>query len=73
MSAAEHSILSADAYVHEIMRAAEAQAPASAVFSRRTFLKLTGVAGTQVDLIRRAIETKGHGLSCLTTVDVVDQ
>ncbi|HEY4367200.1 MAG TPA: molybdopterin cofactor-binding domain-containing protein [Steroidobacteraceae bacterium] len=46
MSAAEHSIFSSDDYVREIMRAAEAQTPrALAGVSRRTFLKLTGLAG----------------------------
>ena len=44
MSAAENSILS-DAYVREIMRAAEAQIPSASSFNRRTFLKLTGMAG----------------------------
>ena len=44
MSAAEHTILSADAYVHEILRAAEAQSGAAGM-NRRGFLKLAGVAG----------------------------
>jgi isoquinoline 1-oxidoreductase subunit beta len=48
MSAAEHTILSADAYVHEILRAAEAQSEiqsGAAAMNRRGFLKLAGVAG----------------------------
>ncbi len=48
MSAAEHSILSADAYVHEMLRAAEAQndmRSGVAPLNRRAFLKLVGVAG----------------------------
>lgn len=44
MSAAEHSILSADGYVHEMLRAAEAQASVAAL-NRRAFLKLAGLAG----------------------------
>jgi isoquinoline 1-oxidoreductase subunit beta len=45
MSAAEQSIRS-DAYVNEILRAAEAQAaPALEMMNRRSFLKLTGIAG----------------------------
>ena len=44
MSAAEHTILSADAYVHEMLRAAEAQTSVTAL-NRRGFLKLVGVAG----------------------------
>ncbi len=44
MSAAEHKILSADAYVQEMLRAAEAQTSVAAV-NRRAFLKLVGVAG----------------------------
>ncbi|HET9447884.1 MAG TPA: molybdopterin cofactor-binding domain-containing protein, partial [Steroidobacteraceae bacterium] len=44
MSAAEHTILSADAYVHEMLRAAEAQTTVVAI-NRRGFLKLVGVAG----------------------------
>ena len=44
MSAAEHTILSADAYVQEILRAAEAQTHVAAL-NRRAFLKLAGVAG----------------------------
>src|ERR1700722_5113533 len=35
--------------------------------------KPTRVAGTQIDLIADAVETKAHGLSCLTTVDVIAQ
>src|SRR5579871_2655011 len=31
------------------------------------------VAGTQIDLIGDTVETKAHGLSRLTTVDVIDQ
>ena len=48
MSAAEHTILSADSYVHEILRAAEAQSEiqsSAAAMNRRGFLKLAGVAG----------------------------
>ena len=44
MSAAENSIL-ADAYVREVMRMAEAQVPSVPTYSRRSFLKLTGLAG----------------------------
>jgi isoquinoline 1-oxidoreductase subunit beta len=44
MSAVEQSILSADAYVQEILRAAQAQS-ASEPLTRRTFLKLTGYVG----------------------------
>jgi isoquinoline 1-oxidoreductase subunit beta len=44
MSAVEQSIVSADAYVHEILEAAQAQS-ASEPFTRRTFLKLTGYVG----------------------------
>ena len=44
MSAAEHTILSADDYVQEMLRAAEAQHTVSAL-NRRAFLKLVGVAG----------------------------
>lgn len=48
MSAAENTILSADAYVHEMLRAAEAQSDVQsgvAPLNRRAFLKLVGVAG----------------------------
>jgi isoquinoline 1-oxidoreductase beta subunit len=44
MSAAEQTILSADDYVQEMLRAAEAQSTVSAL-SRRSFLKLVGMAG----------------------------
>lgn len=44
MSAAQSSILSADAYVQDMLRAAEAQSTAAKV-SRRTFLKVTGLVG----------------------------
>ena len=48
MSAAEHTILSADDYVREMLRAAEAQiddlGTVHAV-NRRAFLKLVGIAG----------------------------
>ena len=44
MSAAEHTIQSADAYVQEMLRAAEAQTDV-APMNRRAFLKLVGVAG----------------------------
>src|SRR5262245_32459937 len=44
MSAAEHTILSADDYVQELLRAAEAQNTIAAV-NRRSFLKLVGMAG----------------------------
>ena len=48
MSAAEHTILSADDYVQEMLRAAEAQfddmGPVAAL-NRRAFLKLVGIAG----------------------------
>src|SRR5512145_1639327 len=48
MSAAEHTILSSDAYVQEMLRAAEAQSEnltSVAALNRRAFLKLAGVAG----------------------------
>jgi isoquinoline 1-oxidoreductase beta subunit len=48
MSAAEHSILSADAYVQEMLRAAEAQTEdmtSVAALNRRSFLKLAGLTG----------------------------
>lgn len=45
MSAIEQSMLSADAYVHDILRAAEAQSPALPSVDRRSFLKLVGLAG----------------------------
>ena len=48
MSAAENSILSADDYVQEMLRAAEAQfdgVGTVAALNRRAFLKLVGVAG----------------------------
>lgn len=44
MSAVETSMFSADAYVQEMLRAAEAQSTSSKV-SRRGFLKLAGLAG----------------------------
>jgi isoquinoline 1-oxidoreductase beta subunit len=44
MSAAEHSMLSADDYVQEMLRAAEAQSSVAAL-NRRAFLKLVGIAG----------------------------
>jgi isoquinoline 1-oxidoreductase subunit beta len=44
MSAVEHTILSADDYVQEMLRAAEAQGTVYAL-NRRSFLKLVGVAG----------------------------
>ncbi len=44
MSAIESSILSSDAYVQDMLRAAEAQSSISKV-SRRTFLKVTGMVG----------------------------
>jgi isoquinoline 1-oxidoreductase beta subunit len=44
MSALESSILSADAYVQDMLRAAEAQSAIGSV-SRRTFLKVTGLVG----------------------------
>ena len=48
MSAAENTILSADAYVQEMLRAAEAHTDIQsgpAALNRRAFLKLVGVAG----------------------------
>ncbi|HEY0683786.1 MAG TPA: xanthine dehydrogenase family protein molybdopterin-binding subunit [Steroidobacter sp.] len=45
MTAIESSILSADAYVQDLLRAAEAQS-AIGTFSRRTFLKVTGLVGS---------------------------
>jgi isoquinoline 1-oxidoreductase beta subunit len=44
MSAAEHTMLSADDYVQEMLRAAEAQSTVAAL-NRRAFLKLVGMAG----------------------------
>lgn len=44
MSAIESSILSSDAYVQDMLRAAEAQSSIGKV-SRRTFLKVTGLVG----------------------------
>jgi isoquinoline 1-oxidoreductase beta subunit len=44
MSAAEHSVHSADDYVQEMLRAAEAQSTV-AQLSRRAFLKIVGIAG----------------------------
>ena len=44
MSAIESSILSSDAYVESMLRAAEAQSSTSKL-SRRTFLKVTGLVG----------------------------
>jgi hypothetical protein len=37
------------------------------------FTKLAGVAGTEVDLIRGAIETKRHGLCRLAPIEIVDE
>lgn len=45
MSAIEQSVISADAYVHEVLRAAEAQTPSLPCIDRRSFLKLAGLAG----------------------------
>jgi len=48
MSAAEHTFASADDYVREMLRAAEAQfadTASVAALNRRAFLKLVGVAG----------------------------
>jgi isoquinoline 1-oxidoreductase beta subunit len=44
MSAAEHTIPSADDYVQEMLRAAEAQSSVAAL-NRRSFLKLVSIAG----------------------------
>lgn len=44
MSAAEHSVHSADDYVQEMLRAAEAQSTV-AKLNRRAFLKVVGIAG----------------------------
>jgi len=44
MSAVESSLQSSDAYVQEMLRAAEAQSTVSSI-SRRTFLKVTGLVG----------------------------
>lgn len=44
MSAAENSILSADAYVQDMLRVAEAQSAIGKI-NRRTFLKVTGLVG----------------------------
>lgn len=45
MSAAEHSVLASDAYVQDILRAAESQSTASGRLSRRMFLKVSGLVG----------------------------
>src|SRR3954454_16445937 len=44
MSAAQHTILSADDYVQDMLRAAEAQSTVTPL-NRRAFLKLVGMAG----------------------------
>ena len=44
MSAAQSSIVSADAYVQDLLRAAEAQSPVGKI-DRRTFLKVSGLVG----------------------------
>src|SRR5688500_11397382 len=45
MSAAEYSILSADAYAQEMMRAVESQAaPEAQRFTRRSFIKVASLA-----------------------------
>lgn len=45
MSATEQSTVSADAYVRELMRAAQSHSGAANAVSRRSFLKLAGMAG----------------------------
>ncbi len=45
MSVAEKNVVSADDHVREVMRAAEMQTPTLPTVSRRSFLKLTGIAG----------------------------
>ena len=46
MSAIESAVMSSDDYVQELLRMAEAQGPShSWTLNRRSFLKLTGVAG----------------------------
>jgi hypothetical protein len=39
----------------------------------KLFTELARVAGTQVDLIRGAIESKRDGLGSLATVEIVDE
>jgi isoquinoline 1-oxidoreductase beta subunit len=67
MSAIESSILSADAYVHEMLRAAEAQSPISKV-SRRTFLKVTGLVGGGL-VLAFYVGEKGQALAKATSKD----
>ena len=45
MSAIEQTVISADAYVRELMRVVEAQPALTLVVNRRSFLKLAGMAG----------------------------
>ena len=45
MSALEQDVMSADAYVRELMREIEARSIASVTVNRRSFLKLAGMAG----------------------------
>ncbi len=45
MNAVQNSLQLADAEIHDILRATEAQTSVAATFSRRSFLKLAGVAG----------------------------
>src|SRR5688500_671148 len=45
MSAVETSMFSSDAYVQDLLRAAEAQSPSRTKFSRRDFFKVSGLAG----------------------------
>jgi hypothetical protein len=37
------------------------------------FTELAGVAGTQIDLIRGAVESKHHGLCRLAAIEIVDE
>jgi hypothetical protein len=37
------------------------------------FTKLAGVASTQIDLIRGAIESKRYGLGGLASIEIVDE
>jgi isoquinoline 1-oxidoreductase subunit beta len=45
MSAAEHSILSAEAYANEMLDAAASRSAVDPTLNRRSFLKLAGIAG----------------------------
>lgn len=67
MSAAESSIVSADAYVQDMLRAAEAQS-AIAKVTRRTFLKVTGLMGGGL-VLAFYVSEQGVALANGTTKD----